>query len=88
MHPTIRDVDLLVGVVFFLLGALLAVVLKLWIAIDDQPREVGALFVFGPGADEPARTAREAREIKQREEHPDAPCGTLTDLLNSDDTGE
>jgi hypothetical protein len=85
---TYRNVDLLVGAGFFAIGVLLAIMLRVWMLYDEQPQEVGALFVFGPGADEPERTAREAREHKQREEDPDAPRATLTDLLNADDTVE
>jgi hypothetical protein len=68
MLQTQRDVDILVGAAFFAIGVLMAIVFKLWLVTDQEPREVGALFVFGPGADEPARSAREARELKQREE--------------------
>jgi hypothetical protein len=67
-----RDIDLLMGTAFFLVGALVAVLLKAYLVATETEVEPVAVpvFVFGPGASEPERSASEARYRKWLEEHP------------------
>jgi hypothetical protein len=55
-----RDIDLLMGMAFFLVGALAAVLAKAYlVALDNET----TIYVFGPS--EPEITAREARLAKR-----------------------
>jgi hypothetical protein len=60
-----RELDVLVGAAFFLVGALAVVLVKVWTAAALEPAVV---FVYGPA--EPERSAHEARRRKLEEEPP------------------
>jgi hypothetical protein len=66
--PAQRDLDLMMGFAFFLIGVLLAILCKAWIIATDAPT---AVYVFGPGVPEPERAACEARAHKLAEETPE-----------------
>lgn len=66
-HYALADVETHLWITLFLLGALLATVMKAYLGLDQaRDAEPMTVFVFGPG--EPEQSAQEARRRKQLEE--------------------